>query len=141
MYKFRNTQLDLTRLLRCCLGKGSMPMILHSSLPTVRVCIPCHVPCTADLRRVSMPTTCATVRFTCMNNMPMILHCVLQLRIVCPCTMTKWNKAVCVTPQFRIPKITLRYPKLVCCFPKNPRTSKIVVHSEVKIFKTFETMT
>ena len=42
-----------------------------------------------------------------------------------------------VTPQFWIPKITLRYPKLARHFPEKPRTSKIVVRSEVKILKTF----
>ena len=43
-----------------------------------------------------------------------------------------------ITPQFRIPKITLRYPKLACYFPENPRTSKIVVRSEVKFLKLFK---
>ena len=48
------------------------------------------------------------------------------------------GRVMCVTPQFQIPKITLRYPKLVHYFTENPRTSKIVVCSEVKILKLFK---
>ena len=45
---------------------------------------------------------------------------------------------VVVMPQFRIPKITLRYPKLGRYFPEKPRTSKIIVCSEVKFLKLFK---